>query len=151
MIIGQCEDNQPIYLRSAAEYSERLVLVEKLEKFCKSEKRFTTSDGVYDTVLSYLRRLILSDFGDGSFATYCFFTRGIDSRFIAMLEKKDLKALLILCYWYAIGARISQWWMVDSARLDGLKLLNFLQEIHDADIQELLKFPLASFESAQCC
>lgn len=64
-----------------------------------------------------------------------------------MLEKKDPTALLLLCYWYAIGARIGQWWMVDSAKLDGMKLLNFLRETPSTDIQELLKFPSANLES----
>lgn len=147
VMIGKCEKNQPSYLKSVAEYSERLATVEKLERFCNVDRRATTLEGVHDAALSSLRHLMLSEVGDGIIATYCFFTRGFDSGFISMLERKDPKALLLLCYWYVMGARIGQWWMVDSAKLDGMKLLNILRENPSTDIQELLKFLLASLES----
>jgi len=135
------------YLESVAEYSEKLATVERLERFCKADKRATTLEGVYDAVLSSLRHLILSEVGDDMISTYCSFTKGFDSQFLSLLEINDPKALLLLCYWYAIGARIGQWWMVDSARLDGIKLLNFLRENPSTDIQGLLKFPSVSLES----
>lgn len=90
---------------------------------------------------------MLSEVKDDVIVTYFFFVRGFDSRFISLLERKDPKALLLLCYWYVMGARIGQWWMVDSAQLDGMKLLNFLRENPSPEIQELLEFPLASLES----
>lgn len=147
VIIGQCEKDRLGYLKSVAEYSEKLATVERLERFCKVDKRATTLEGVHDAALSSLRHLMLSEVGDGMISTYFFFTRGFDSRFISLLEIKDPKSLLLLCYWYAMGARIGQWWMVDSARLDGIKLLNFLRENPSTDIQGLLKFPSASLES----
>jgi len=146
VMIGQCEKDQPGYLESVAEYSEKLAIVERLERFCKVDEGATTPEGVHDAALSSVRRLMLSEVGDGMISTYFFFTRGFDSRFLSLLEVKDPKALLLLCYWYAIGARIGQWWMVDSARLDGIKLLNFLRENTSTEIQALLKFPSASLE-----
>jgi hypothetical protein len=147
VILGQCEKDQPSYLKSVAEYSEKLATVERLERFCRVDKSAATLEGVHDAALSSLRHLMLSEVGDGMIATFFFFTRGFDSRFISLLESKDPKALLLLCYWYAMGARIGQWWMVDSAKCDGMKLLNFLRENPGTDIQGLLKFPSASFES----
>ncbi|KAH7420190.1 hypothetical protein BKA64DRAFT_752781 [Cadophora sp. MPI-SDFR-AT-0126] len=149
VMIGQCEEDGLGYLKSVAEYSEKLAVVERLEEFCKVNKRGTTTlEGVHDAALSSLRQLMLSEVGDGMISTYFFFTRGFDSRFLSSLESKDPKSLLLLCYWYAMGVRIGQWWMADSARLDGMKLLNFLRENPSADIQGFLGFPSASLESA---
>jgi len=147
VMIGQCENDGLGYLKPVAEYSDKLATVERLERLCKGDKRGTTLEGVYDAPLSSLRHLMLSEVGDGMISTFFFFTRGFDSRFLTLLEMKDPKTLLLLCYWYAMGARIGQWWMVDSARLDGIKLLNFLREIPSTDIQGLLKFPSVSLES----
>ncbi len=147
VMIDQCDKDQPSYLKSVPEYSENLATVERLERFCSVDKRATTLEGVHDTALNSLRHLMLSEVGGSMIATYFFFTRGFDSRFISLIERKDPKALLLLCYWYAMGVRIGQWWMVDSAKLDGMKLLNFLREHPSTDIQGLLKFPSASLES----
>lgn len=147
VMIGQCEKDRICYLKSVTEYSERLATVERLEKFCKGDKKVMMLKGVHDATLSSLRHLMLGEVGDDMISTYFFFTRGFDSRFISLLENKDPKSLLLLCYWYAMGARIGQWWMVDSARLDGIKLLNFLRENFGTDIQGLLNFPSASLES----
>lgn len=146
VMIGQCESDGLGYLKSGPEYYEKIATVERLEMFCKVDDRATTPEGVQDAALSSLRQLMLSDFGEDMISTYCFFTRGFDSRFMSLLEINDPKSLLLLCYWYAIAARIGQWWMVDSARLDGINLLNFLRENSSTDMQELLKFPSASLE-----
>jgi len=148
VMIGQCEKDQPGSLESVAEYSEKLAMVESLERFCNIDRSSPTLEGVYDVGLSSLRHLLLSEVGVSLVSTFCFFTRQFDSRFLSLLESKDPKSLLLLCYWYAMGARIGQWWMVDSARLDGMKLLNFLRDNPSPDIQELLKFPSACLESA---
>lgn len=147
VMIGQCEKDGLGYLKSEAEYSKKLATVERLERFCKADERATTPEGVHDAALSSLRQLMLSEVGDDMISTYFFFTRGFDSRFMSLLEIGDPKSLLILCYWYAMGARIGQWWMVDSARFDGIKLLNFLRDNPSTDMKELLTFPSASFES----
>jgi hypothetical protein len=147
VIINQCEKYRPNSLKSVAGYSENLATVQRLERLCDFDERVTTLKGVHDVALSSLRHLMLTEVGDDVIATYFFFVRGFDSRFISLLERKDPKALLLLCYWYAMGARIGLWWMVDSAQLDGMKLLNFLRENPSTEIQELLKFPLASLES----
>ncbi len=146
VMISKCEIGRPHHLKSVAEYSEKLTTVERLERFCNADKSPTMLEGVHDVALSSLRHLMLSEIGGDVISTYCFAVRGFDSRFISLLERKDPKALLLLCYWCVIGARIGQWWMVDSARLDGMKLLNFLRKNPSTEIQELLKFPLASLE-----
>lgn len=72
--------------------------------------------------------------------TFCF-NMQLDAPFLQRLREKDPKALLLLCYWHAIIVQVDQWWAHDTAKSEGLKLLDYLRDTPDPPIQALLKFP----------
>jgi hypothetical protein len=47
----------------------------------------------------------------------------------------------MLCYWCALLSQIDQWWIVDSAAVECLRLCKFLDAIPDQRIRTLLSFP----------
>ncbi|KAG4442633.1 hypothetical protein IFR05_001889 [Cadophora sp. M221] len=61
--------------------------------------------------------------------------------FLELLDRKDPKAIMIICYWCAIFGRNEQWWITRSAQLECVKLCAYLSSIPDRAVQELLRFP----------
>ena len=72
--------------------------------------------------------------------TFCFAIQ-LDPRFLRFIEESVPKALLVLCYWYALVAQVDQWWAHRTAQVEGLKLLCYLQDNADLAVQALLVFP----------
>lgn len=110
-----------------------------LEAVCRGDE----IDGPFDTALTSLRILMqcyVSDRQKMVDFTFCFAIK-LDPRFLRLVEESVPKALLVMCYWYALVVQVDQWWARRTAQIEGMKLLCYLRDTKDFAIQSLLDFP----------
>lgn len=112
-----------------------------LEQLCECSYTKVATEGPYEKALSTLRRFMQLEIDHNKIGKLFSFTTDLDPRFVRLLERKEPKALVLLCYWFALLSQIDQWWIIESARTEGLKLLNFLGAVKNPRIQDLLRFP----------
>jgi len=116
-------------------------IMDSLEQLCECEFTQFTNEGPYVKALNALGRFMQLEIDHDKIGKLFMFIRDLDPRFVRLLERKEPKALLLLCYWFALLSQIDQWWIIESARNEGLKLLNFLGVVENPSIQDLLRFP----------
>ncbi|KAF7876650.1 hypothetical protein EAF04_001735 [Stromatinia cepivora] len=91
-----------------------------------------------------LRRLChLMRLGTGQEAACAFmsFVGELPTPFALLLEQKDPRALLILCYWSALFSQINYWWVVESASIVCRWLCAYLERTTKQRLHDLLHFP----------
>ncbi|CAD6443086.1 60e2627e-3c7d-4f23-ac3d-0290e3fafc0f [Sclerotinia trifoliorum] len=91
-----------------------------------------------------LRRVChLMRLGTGQEAVCLFmsFVGELPASFVLLLEQKDPRALLILCYWSALFSQIDYWWVVDSAIIVCKRLCAYLERTTKFRLHDLLQFP----------
>jgi hypothetical protein len=78
-----------------------------------------------------------------NFLTFLMFLERIDDRFQRLLEEKDPRALLLLCWWYAKVCVYDGWWLCRRAVIEGRAICIYLDNhcVGDKRYQELLRFP----------
>lgn len=71
----------------------------------------------------------------------------INDDFKMLLKGKDLRAMLLLCYWYAKMAQYKNWWTRRRSILEGISIVMYLEKHYgyDAKIMELVQIPKAMF------
>lgn len=112
-----------------------------LEAVCRSDE----INGPFETALTSLRLLMqcyISDRHKMVEFTFCFAIQ-LDPRFLRLVEEAMPKALLVICYWYALVTQVDQWWACRTAQIEGIKLLGYLRDTvtGDSAVQALLGFP----------
>lgn len=108
-----------------------------LEVLCRGGE----ASSPYDAALTSIRLLMesyVSNKPELVEFTFCFAIQ-LDPRFLRLVEDSVPKALLVLCYWYALVAHVEQWWACRTAHLEGLRLLRCLQDTQA--VRVLLEFP----------
>lgn len=102
-------------------------------------------NGPYETALASLRQLMqcyISERHKMVEFTFCFAIQ-LDPRFLRLIEEAVPKALLVICYWYALVMQVDQWWASRTAQVEGIKLLRYLRDnvTRDSALKALLDFP----------
>lgn len=110
-----------------------------VEAICRSGE----TTGAFDTALTSLRLLMQSYVSDRhEMVELTFrFPMKLDPRFLCYVEESMPKALLVICYWYALVTQVNQWWASHTAQIEGRKLLCSLRNTTDSSIHALLDFP----------
>ncbi len=110
-----------------------------LEAVCRGNE----VSGPFETALTSLRLLMQCYVSDRQEMVECTFGFAIklDHRFLRLVEGNAPKALLVMCYWYALVMQVNQWWACRTAQIEGIKLLRSLRDTADFTIQGLLDFP----------
>lgn len=145
---NECGSREP---RSTDVYSQsfrRLEAMDGLDNLCSSQMSQTVTDGRYDSALDSLRRLMYRGPGHETIGVWFRFGGALETPFLQLVESKDTRALLLLCYWYTMAAQIQQWWAADTARLEGSRLLKFLQNYSEPQVVALLWYPSEILETS---
>ncbi|KAH8881802.1 hypothetical protein GQ53DRAFT_466576 [Thozetella sp. PMI_491] len=131
---------------SMAEHFKSRAIMDGLERLCGSDAEAKGVTNAYGGTLNALHRLMLCEVGYEMIGPFFCFTKSLNA-LSTLLEIKEPRALLLLCYWYAIAIRIDQWWIHNSARSEGLKLLSVLRHHPSPHIQGFLGFPSEQLHS----
>jgi hypothetical protein len=138
-IFQQCIAPTASQVDNRLESLRAIQLMEQLEKLCE------TGDGLdpgkYDHALDSLRLLMQRGIGQKTIGVLFRFTQAIDGEFLWLLEDLDYKALLLLYYWLSMAAEINQWWALEPARSESMKLFKFLKEHGQPEDKDFLDFP----------
>lgn len=110
-----------------------------LEAVCRGEELSSHFDSAL-TSLRLLMQCYVSDRHEMVELTFRFSMK-LDPRFLRSVEQNAPKALLVMCYWYALVMQIDQWWASRTALVEGRKLLCSLRNTADSSIHALLDFP----------
>ncbi|KAF7912477.1 uncharacterized protein EAF01_001498 [Botrytis porri] len=95
----------------------------------------------YEGPLRHLCQLIRLGTGQDTICTYMSFVGELPDSFVKLLDQKESKALLILCYWSALLSQIYYWWVIDPATAVCSRLCAYLARIPDERIRSLLHYP----------
>ncbi|KAF7928812.1 uncharacterized protein EAE97_009654 [Botrytis byssoidea] len=95
----------------------------------------------YEGPLRHLCQLIRLGTGQDTICTFMSFVGELPDSFVQLLDQKDPRALLILCYWSALLSQIDYWWVIDPATAVCSRLCAYLDRIHDERIRSLLHYP----------
>lgn len=76
------------------------------------------------------------------------FTGKMSVEFRALLKQKDVRALLLLAYWYAKLCQFPHWWTTPRAAMEGQAICIFIGRscLDDPSVLSLLQYPNALFE-----
>lgn len=69
------------------------------------------------------------------------FVATIEGQYLALLLKRDKRALLILVHWLALMSEIQQWWISGRVRAECVAITTFLMHDRDERMRRLLVFP----------
>ena len=83
----------------------------------------------YFQAAALLARILRSNDHLSNLQTFWTFTMHMQPDFRRKLEEKDPPALLILAYWYAKVCQSRHWWLLRRARLEGLAICEYLEDV----------------------
>ena len=83
----------------------------------------------YFQAAALLAQILRSNDHLSNLQTFWTFTMHMQPEFRRKLEEKDPPALLILAYWYAKVCQSRHWWLVRRARLEGLAICEYLEDV----------------------
>jgi hypothetical protein len=112
-----------------------------LHQLCEADPGSMSKKNPYEEPLSRLCLLMQCQIGQDKIGMFMSFIGRLSPSFVQLLDRNDPKATLMLCYWCALLSQIDQWWIVDSAAVECLRLCKFLDAIPDQRIRNLLSFP----------
>lgn len=69
------------------------------------------------------------------------FAGELPNSFVRLLDERDPRALLILCYWSALLSQLDFWWVIESAHTVCRELCAYLDKVPDQRVRNLLQFP----------
>jgi hypothetical protein len=101
---------------------------------------------IFQEPLSHLCLLARLDADPDKIGRYVGFVASLSNSFLQVLENKDPRALLIICYFCIYFSEIGQWWITRSAVAECRRICTILETIGDQRILELLQFP-----AGKCC
>ena len=102
-------------------------------------------NNVYDAVLQSLIPLLSMKPSDISLTQLMAVMYRFKPEFYELLERRDLRALLLLAYWLGLMCRVDLWWVSSRARSECMTHCEYLDSCGDRSFRKLLVFP------AQCC
>jgi hypothetical protein len=112
-----------------------------LHQLCDRGPNPGIQENPYQVALSHLCPLMRGDIGQGTIGPFMFLIGSLPSSYIELLDRKDPRAMLILCYWSTFLSQIDQWWITRSAKIVCTRLCKYLDTIPDSRIHDLLRFP----------
>jgi hypothetical protein len=99
----------------------------------------------YEIPLAHLCRLMRLDKVDhAQIGIFMVFIGKLPASFVQLLDQNDPMAFLLVAYWATFLSRIDQWWIVDSTKMECMRLCAHLDTVPDPRIRELMKFPASS-------
>jgi hypothetical protein len=113
-----------------------------LHQLCGVDMACTAIENPYQQPLSRLCQLMRCDIGHGAIGMFMVFIGKLPSSFLQLLDKNDLRAMLIMVHWCALIGQIDQWWIVQSAKVECARFCRKIDKIPDPSIRGLLPFPL---------
>jgi len=70
----------------------------------------------------------------GQIGWFVYFIGELSDLFLDKLQDDDPPALLIIAYLCALFSQIYQWWICNSARVEGQRLCGILDGLHDPSL-----------------
>lgn len=101
-------------------------------------------NNVFFTALSIFHQILPTICDDWNMLKFLSFTKDVNDSFLQMLyAKKDPRALLLLCFWWAKVSVFNTWWLTRRAVIEGTAIVLYLEKNHedDARIMRLLRYP----------
>lgn len=120
-------------------------LVAQLAQLCEVTRTSSRANNPYFTPLSLLAPLLRDSATTSNVFEYLGFVGNVTKEFIALLQAKDHRALLLLCLWYATICRVQYWWTASRSNIECKAIMMYLDTYADHQIKELLPF------AAQAC
>ena len=80
----------------------------------------TQADNPYHVAVSILAQIFYDNVDERTVYRFLSFVGQIDARYKCLLDKKEPRALLLLCYWYAKIAMSASWWQRKRSIVEGL-------------------------------
>ena len=113
----------------------------------------TQADNPYHVAASILAQIFYENVDESTVYRFLSFVGQIDARYKCLLEKKEPRALLLLCYWYAKMTMSASWWQRKRSIVEGFAICIYLETFcSDNDgILALLVYPREVFKRAQEC
>ncbi|KAH9223824.1 hypothetical protein DL95DRAFT_351206 [Leptodontidium sp. 2 PMI_412] len=112
-----------------------------LHQFLEVDFSPNGTGNVYQEPLGRLCMLLKSNIGHNKIGMFMAFIGVLPQAFLQLLDRKDHKAMMIICYWCALFSHNEKWWITRSAQLECVKLCAYLSSIPDKVVQDLLRFP----------
>jgi hypothetical protein len=99
----------------------------------------------YEIPLAHLCRLMrLEKVDHAQIGMFMVFIGKLPASFVQLLDQSDPMAFLLVAYWATFLSRIDQWWIVDSTKMECMRLCAHLDTVPHPRIRELMKFPASS-------
>lgn len=103
----------------------------------------TCDTNPYHAVLSVLSQLNQRQLKHDSFYDVFSLLHYIQPEYRSLLEAKDLRALLLLAYWFAKIASANIWWAKRRCILQGFSVCDYIESssLADSEMKKLLRYP----------
>ncbi|CCD55730.1 similar to transcription factor Cys6 [Botrytis cinerea T4] len=133
---GPCNHDKPNDVNPWALETSRA-----LHRLFEEENNSKSFKDSYERPLRHLCQLIRLGTDQDTVCTFMSFVGELPESFIKLLDQKDPRALLILCYWSALLSQKYYWWVRDPATAVCGRLCAYLDRIPDEGIRSLLYYP----------
>lgn len=111
-------------------------------ELCGLDETSTGENNPYLLPLRSISALINLDLSSASFGKLITFIGRVKGDYLALIQMKDPRALLILSYWFGLMCMVDQWWVHNRVRLECRAICAFLENHGDPRIVRLLEFPM---------
>ncbi|KAJ6022279.1 hypothetical protein N7540_007783 [Penicillium herquei] len=114
-----------------------------LADLCEIDEETTEHSSIYYTPLKYLSELMVLEPNGPNVAHVASFMGRLECEFLALLRKRDPRALIILAHWMGLMCSLSEWqpWVEARIRKECIAICMFLECSSDPRILSLLRFP----------
>ncbi|KAJ5609311.1 hypothetical protein N7528_009878 [Penicillium herquei] len=114
-----------------------------LADLCEIDEETTEESNIYYTPLRYLSELMVLEPSGPNVAHVASFMGRLECEFLALLRKRDPRALVILAHWMGLMCSLSEWqpWVEARIRKECVAICMFLEYSSDPRILSLLRFP----------
>lgn len=127
------------------QYFEISIISEEFAAMLGVDEKSARDDYDYLIIVSKLCRLLAMDPADElAVHQYMQFVEELPSRFIALLNTLDTRALVLLSYWLALLCAQGCWWSQERARIDCLAICEHLEIYASKSIWLCMDFPAAA-------
>ena len=133
----------PSFLDRGGLFSEKML--QGLEILLDINQGFNQCNNIYFTVLQSMIPLLSVTPSEVSLTQLLAVMHRFKPDFYGLLQRRDLRALLLLAYWLGLMCRVDLWWISSRARSECLAYCEYLDGRGDNTVRKLLSFP------AECC
>lgn len=136
---------RPIWICSAYDGDETVGLPNELLDLCGlSDKQDEHEKNPYYFALQLLGPLMAKEKSSRSMVRYIRFINNLTKPFFALLQQNDVRALLILGYWFGLLCHVDFWWVIKRAKRDCIAICMYLDTHGSEAIRSLLDFPASA-------